>query len=88
MINNFFVLIKISFLKVDSASFMVSVTGVELHTENSLMLNAQLATLVCYDGKQYDHQTQRRNVLFLKNLLRNGSVQSFWWKTTLHRRRD
>lgn len=82
MINNFFVLIKISFLKVDSASFMVSVTGVELRTDSSWILNAQLATLVHYGGKQYDHQAQEINVLFLKNLLRNGSVRSCWWKMT------
>lgn len=58
MINNFFVLIKISFLKVDSASFMVSVTGVELWM-NGWSLNAELTALVHFGGKQFDHQEQK-----------------------------
>lgn len=79
MINNFFVLIKISFLKVDSVSFMVSVAGVELYMGSSYTL---LATSVRCGGKQYDHQAQGGNVFFLKHLLRNSSVHCCCWSKT------
>lgn len=77
MINNFFVLIKISFLKVDSASFMVSVSGFELSTETSQTLNVLLAAFMHYGSKQYDHQTQEINVLFLRNALRVAVFADF-----------
>lgn len=61
---------------------MVSVTEIELCYSEFIDLNAHLTTSVQCGGIQYNHQVQEINVVFLKNMLRNGNVHSCWSKKT------